>query len=263
MWLIAYALIGAVIGFLAGLLGIGGGMSLVPVLAALFTAQGLAADHTVHLALATAMASVVFTSSSSVLAHHRLDTVDWSIVRRMAPGMVVGSLLSALAAGWLPQRVLALGFALIVYGGATQILLGRKPAPGRQLPGQLAMTLLGLVIGVICGLVSAGGAFLTVPLMLAWGVAVHRAIGTAAAIGVPVAALGMLGYIISGWQVAGLPDYTLGFVYLPALLALVAASVLTAPYGARLAQRLPVATLKRVFALLLYVLATKMIVAYW
>ncbi|MCX7273077.1 MAG: TSUP family transporter, partial [Burkholderiales bacterium] len=93
--------------------------------------------------------------------------------------------------------------------------------------------------------------------------AVHRAIGTAAAIGVPVAALGMLGYIISGWQVAGLPDYTLGFVYLPALLALVAASVFTAPYGARLAQRLPVATLKRVFALLLYVLATKMIVAYW
>ena len=263
MWLIAYALIGAVIGFLAGLLGIGGGLSLVPVLAALFTAQGLAADHTVHLALATAMASVVFTSSSSVLAHHRLGTVDWSIVRRMAPGMVVGSLLSALAAGWLPQRVLALGFALIVYGGATQILLGRKPAPGRQLPGQLAMTLLGLVIGVICGLVSAGGAFLTVPLMMAWGVAVHRAIGTAAAIGVPVAALGMLGYIISGWQVAGLPDYTLGFVYLPALLALVAASVFTAPYGARLAQRLPVATLKRVFALLLYVLATKMIVAYW
>lgn len=263
MWLIAYALIGAVIGFLAGLLGIGGGMSLVPVLAALFNAQGLSADHTVHLALATAMASVVFTSSSSVLAHHRLGAVDWSIVRRMAPGMVVGSLLSALAAGWLPQRVLALGFALIVYGGATQILLGRKPAPGRQLPGQLALTLLGLVIGVICGLVSAGGAFLTVPLMLAWGVVVHRAIGTAAAIGVPVAAVGMLGYIISGWQVAGLPEYTIGFVYLPALLALVAASVLTAPYGARLAQRLPVATLKRVFALLLYALATKMIVAYW
>ena len=263
MWLIAYALIGAVIGFLAGLLGIGGGMSLVPVLAALFNAQGLSADHTVHLALATAMASVVFTSSSSVLAHHRLGAVDWSIVRRMAPGMVVGSLLSALAAGWLPQRVLALGFALIVYGGATQILLGRKPAPGRRLPGQLALTLLGLVIGVICGLVSAGGAFLTVPLMLAWGVVVHRAIGTAAAIGVPVAAVGMLGYIISGWQVAGLPEYTIGFVYLPALLALVAASVLTAPYGARLAQRLPVATLKRVFALLLYALATKMIVAYW
>jgi uncharacterized membrane protein YfcA len=115
--------------------------------------------HTVHLALATAMASVVFTSSSSVLAHHRLGSVDWSIVRRMAPGMVAGSLLSTLAAGWLSQRVLALGFALIVYGGATQMLLGRKPAPGRTLPGPLPMTALGLGIGVICGLVSAGGAF--------------------------------------------------------------------------------------------------------
>ena len=163
MWLIAYALTGAVVGFLAGLLGIGGGMTLVPVFSAMFQAQSLSVDHTVHLALATAMASVVFTSSSSVLAHHRLGSVDWSIVRRMAPGMVAGSLLSTLAAGWLSQRVLALGFALIVYGGATQMLLGRKPAPGRTLPGPLPMTALGLGIGVICGLVSAGGAFLTVP----------------------------------------------------------------------------------------------------
>ena len=106
MWLIAYALTGAVVGFLAGLLGIGGGMTLVPVFSAMFQAQSLSVDHTVHLALATAMASVVFTSSSSVLAHHRLGSVDWSIVRRMAPGMVAGSLLSTLAAGWLSQRVL-------------------------------------------------------------------------------------------------------------------------------------------------------------
>lgn len=263
MWLIAYALTGAVVGFLAGLLGIGGGMTLVPVFSAMFQAQSLSVDHTVHLALATAMASVVFTSSSSVLAHHRLGSVDWSIVRRMAPGMVAGSLLSTLAAGWLSQRVLALGFALIVYGGATQMLLGRKPAPGRTLPGPLPMTALGLGIGVICGLVSAGGAFLTVPLMLAWGVAMRMAIGTAAAVGVPVAVVGMAGYVISGWRVPNLPEYSLGFVYLPALLAIVAASVLTAPFGARLAHRLPVATMKRVFALLLYLLATKMVVSYW
>jgi uncharacterized membrane protein YfcA len=209
------------------------------------------------------MASVVFTSSSSVLAHHRLGSVDWSIVRRMAPGMVAGSLLSTLAAGWMSQRVLALGFALIVYGGATQMLLGRKPTPGRTLPGPLPMNALGLLIGVICGLVSAGGAFLTVPLMLAWGVTMRMAIGTAAAVGVPVAVVGMVGYVISGWQVPNLPAYTLGFVYVPALLAVVAASVLTAPYGARLAHRMPVATMKRVFALLLYLLATKMIVTYW
>ncbi len=163
-WLLGYALIGAIVGFLAGLLGIGGGMTLVPVLSAMFAAQQLSADHTVHLALATAMASVVFTSSSSVFAHHRKGAVDWSIVRRMAPGMVAGSLLATLAAGWLSQRVLAIGFAVIVYGGATQMLLGRKPQPGRTVPGPVPLTLLGLVIGVICGLVSAGGAFLTVPL---------------------------------------------------------------------------------------------------
>jgi uncharacterized membrane protein YfcA len=186
-----------------------------------------------------------------------------AIVRRMAPGMVAGSLLSTLAAGFLSQRVLALGFALIVYGGATQMLLGRKPAPGRALPGPIPLTALGLAIGVICGLVSAGGAFLTVPLMLAWGVVMRVAIGTAAAVGVPVAVVGMIGYVISGWRVPNLPEYTLGFVYLPALLAIVAASVLTAPFGARLAHRLPVATMKRVFALLLYLLATKMIVSYW
>lgn len=263
MWFSAYAAIGAVVGFLAGLLGIGGGMTLVPVLSAMFGAQSLSADHVVHLALATAMASVVFTSSSSVLAHHRLGSVDWTIVWRMAPGMVSGSLLSTLAAGWLPQRVLALGFALIVFGGATQMLLGRKPAPGTTLPGTVPMTVLGVVIGVICGLASAGGAFLTVPLMLAWGVSMRHAIGTAAAVGVPVAAVGMIGYVISGWRVPNLPSYTVGFVYLPALLAVVAASVLTAPAGARLAHRLPVAAMKRGFALLLYVLAIRMLVVYW
>jgi len=121
---------------------------------------------------------------------------------------------------------------------------------------------IGVVVGVICGLASAGGAFLTVPLMLSWGVVLSRAIGTAAAIGVPVAVVGMIGHVIAGWGVPGLPSWSLGFIHLPALAAVVAASVLTAPFGARLAHRMPVALLKRIFAVLLYALATKMIVAY-
>jgi len=262
-WFAIYALAGAFVGFLAGLLGIGGGMTLVPVLSALYTAQSLAPDHTVHLALGTAMASVVFTSSSSVRAHHRHGAVDWSIVRRMAPGMAAGALASTLASGWLPQRVLALAFAAIVYGGATQILLGRKPSGARSLPGAGALLAWGLAIGVICGLVSAGGAFLTVPFMLWCGVAMHTAIGTAAALGIPAAVVGAAGFVASGLRVGELPGWTVGFVYLPALVALVVASVLTAPLGARLAHRLPVTVLKRVFALLLYALATKMIVTYW
>jgi uncharacterized membrane protein YfcA len=237
-------------------------MTLVPVLSALFAAQALAPEHTVHLALGTAMASIVFTSSASVRAHHRRGAVDWGIVRRLAPGMVLGALLATLASGFIAQRVLALAFAAIVYAGAAQMLLGGRPSASRGLPGTAGMLAVGTAIGVICGLVSAGGAFLTVPFMLLCGVPVLSAIGTAAALGIPVAVVGTVGFVASGWRVAGLPDAALGFVLLPALAALVAGSILTAPLGARLAHRLPVTTLKRVFALLLLALATRMVLAY-
>ena len=262
-WIAAYAATGAVVGLLAGLLGIGGGMTLVPILAAMFGAQQLAPDFTVHLALGTGMASVMFTSSASVREHHRHKAVDWRIVRAMAPGTIIGTLASTLASGWIPQRALALAFAVIVFAGATQILLGRKPAAGRVLPGTLGLLATGIAIGIVCGLVSAGGAFLTVPFMLFCGVSMHVAIGTGAAIGVPIAVIGTIGYILSGLRVNALPDWSLGFVYLPALAALVAASVLTAPYGARAAHRLPVQTLKRVFACLLYLLAARMLATHW
>jgi uncharacterized membrane protein YfcA len=167
------------------------------------------------------------------------------------------------AAGWISQRTLALAFAVIVFAGATQILVGRKPKAAREMPGAAATFAVAYGIGVICGLVSAGGAFLTIPFMLFCGVTMHRAIGTAAAIGVPVAFVGTIGYVTGGWRIDDLPPMTLGFVYLPALVSLVAASVLTAPWGARKAHALPVATLRRVFAGLLYLLATKMAVSAW
>ena len=262
LWLLAYIATGAFVGFLAGLLGIGGGMTLVPVLAAMFAAQHLAPEHTVHLALGTGMASIIFTSSASVREHHRHQAVDWAIVKRMAPGMLVGTLLATAASGWISQRALALAFAVIVYGGATQILLGRKPAPHRTLPQGPWLVFSGVVIGIVCGLVSAGGAFMTVPFMLFCGVAMHTAIGTGAAMGVPVAVIGTIGFIYSGLQAGPLPEHTIGFIHWPALLGLVAGSVVTAPFGARAAHRLPVATLKRVFAVLLFVLATKMLWTY-
>ncbi len=262
IWLAAYAAAGALVGFLAGLLGIGGGMTLVPILSALFSAQALAPGFTVHLALGTAMASIVFTASASVRAHHQRRAVDWGIVGRMAPGMVTGALLATLATGFVSQRALALAFAVIVYAGALQMLFGGRPSAAHRLPGALVLFAIGIAIGVVCGLVSAGGAFMTVPLMLYCGVPLLTAIGTAAAIGIPVAVVGTIGYIASGWRVAALPEATLGFVLLPALAALVVASSLTAPLGARLAHALPVATLKRIFAMLLFVLATRMVMAY-
>ena len=262
-WIAGYALTGALIGFLAGMLGIGGGMTLVPILAAMFTTQGLIPEHNVHLALGTCMASIMFTAAAGVREHQRHGVVDWSVARRMVPGMVVGTLASTAAAGFLPQRALALAFALIVYAGATQILLGRKPPASRSLPAAGPLFAVGVTIGAISGLVSAGGAFLSMPFMMFCGVPVRTAIATAAAISIPIGLVGTLGYIGSGWNVPGLPPGSLGFVYLPALLALVAASMLTAPFGARAAHRMPVDTLRRIFAGSLFLLATKMIVTYW
>lgn len=263
IWLVAFAAAGAFVGLLAGLLGIGGGMTLVPVLAALFDAQALSPDHGVHLALGTAMASAVLTASASVRAHHLRGVVDWHVAAHLAPGMVLGSLLSSVASGWIVQRHLALAFALIVYGGATQMLLGRRTPKVVVLPGRTATLLIGLAIGIVCGLVSAGGTFLTVPWMLHCGVPMLTAIGTGAAIAIPVVFIGTVGYVVTGWHASDLPPHSFGFVYLPALIALVLASVPMATVGARLAHRLPVMVLKRVFALLLYFLATRMAVHYW
>jgi uncharacterized membrane protein YfcA len=177
--------------------------------------------------------------------------------------MLLGALLSTAASGWIAQRTLALAFATIVFAGATQILVNRKPSAHASMPAAPVVFGVGTLIGIISGLVSAGGTFLTVPFMLYSGVRMHTAIGTGAAIGIPVAIVGTIGYVVSGWRVESLPAWSVGFVYLPALALLVAGSVVTAPMGARYAHKLPVATLRRVFACLLYVLALKMVITYW
>ncbi|MBC7781416.1 MAG: sulfite exporter TauE/SafE family protein [Proteobacteria bacterium] len=263
IWIAAYLASGAVVGFLAGLLGIGGGMTLVPILSALFAAQALAPGYSVHLALGTAMASAVFTSLASVREYHRLGSVDWQVVRTMVPGLLIGALAATVATGWVSQRALALFFALVACLGATQMLRRAQPVKARARLGPVALTAWTTGIGAICGLMSAGGAFLTVPFMVYCGVPVRTAIATSAALAWPMAVVGTIGYVTSGWSIEALPSAAVGFVWLPALAALVVTSMLFAPIGARLMHRLPVSTLKRVFALLLYGVAAKMALAYW
>ncbi len=262
IWVAAYLASGAVVGLLAGLLGIGGGMTLVPILSALFSAQALAPGYVVHLALGTGMASMVFTSFASLREHHRLGSVDWTVARRMVPGILLGSFAASAASGWFSQQVLALAYGVIAVFGGVQLLRSSRPAAARSLPGAAWLWSWMFAIGMVCGLMSAGGAFLTVPFMVYCGVPLRTAIGTGAAIGWPVALFGTIGYVVSGWSVAGLPDGSLGFVYLPALAALVVASMLFAPVGARLMHRLPVQLLRRLFALLLMGLALKMVFTY-
>jgi uncharacterized membrane protein YfcA len=247
-------------GFLAGLLGVGGGMMLVPFLTLILSQRGVAADLAVKMAIATAMATILFTSLSSLRAHHRLGAVRWDLVRGLAPGIVIvglatGALLFPLIKGpWL-----ALLFALFVGFSATQMLLDKKPKPGRQMPGLWGRLGAGGLIGFLSGLVGAGGAFVSVPFMTWCNVPIRNAVATSAALGFPIALASSVGNLIGGWgQVAPLPG-TFGYLYLPALALLATASVSMAPLGARAAHTMNRTHLKRLFALLLYGLASYML----
>ena len=262
-WWWAYLAIGAAVGFLAGLLGIGGGMVLVPMLVFVFTAKGFPAAHMMHLALATGLATIMFTSLSSVRAHHRHGGVDWAVARAMAPGIMSGSLAAAFAASFLPTRPLAVFFTGFMFYAAAQMFVEVKPKAARQLPGRAGLFAAGAGIGAISSVLAAGGAFLSIP-FLAWcNMPLKRAIGTAAAIGFPIALGGSAGYIVQGLRAQGLPAGTLGYVYLPALALIVAASMPMAPLGARLAHRLPVRRLRVVFSLMLLALALRMLANLW
>ncbi len=258
----AYLAIGAFVGFIAGLLGVGGGMVMVPLLVSVFTLQGLGAIA-LHLALATAIATILFTSISSVRAHHSYGSVDWAVVRAMSPGILVGSFLAALLAGLIPTRPLALLFTALVFYAATQMFLDLRPKGTRPLPGSFHLFGVAAMIGGVASLLSAGGAFMSIP-FLAWcGVPLRRAIGSAAAIGFPIALAGTAGHVLQGLRADDLPPGSLGYVYLPALAMLIVASMATAPLGARLAHRLPVKRLRIVFAALLYAMALQMLVGLW
>jgi uncharacterized membrane protein YfcA len=260
---LAYLGIGALVGFAAGLLGIGGGVVMVPLLVLVFNAQGFASEHVLHMAIGTALLAMVLTSISSMRAHHARGAVDWKVARAMSPGMLAGSFVAALIAGWIPTRPLAVLFTALVFYAATQILVDLKPSATRELPGPAGLFTAGAVIGAVASLVAAGGAFMTIP-FLAWcRVPLRRAIGTAAANGLPIALAGAAGYILQGWRVEDLPAWSLGYAYLPAFALVVATSMLTAPLGAALAHRLPVKRLRTLFAVLLYLFAVRMLVGVW
>lgn len=254
------ALLGLCTGFLAGLLGIGGGMVLVPFLTYFLGQQQVAPGLAVKMAIATSMATIVFTSLSSVRAHHQRGAVRWDIARRLAPGIVLGSMAASLGVfALLKGAFLAIFFALFVGFSAWQMQRNRKPAPSRQLPGTAGQLAAGGTIGFLSGLVGAGGGFISVPFMVWCNVPIHHAVATSAALGFPIALANAAGYVASGQSVTGLPPASLGYVWLPALGVIAMCSVLTAPWGARAAHRLPVAQLKRIFAALLMALATYML----
>ena len=253
-------LLGLCTGFAAGLLGIGGGMLIGPFMTLILSARGLPADLAVKMAIATSMATIMFTSISSVRAHHQRGAVRWPVVRGLAPGRVIGGAIASLGVfALLKGTTLALLFAVFVGYSATQMFLDKKPKLSRQMPGMAGLTAAGGVIGFLSGLVGAGGGFVSVPFMVAFNVPVINAVATSAALGFPIALANTAGYVWSGSHIVGLPEWSLGYVWLPGLAVIASCSVLTAPLGARTAHRLPIAQLKKVFAVLLYALAAYML----
>ena len=253
-----YAALGAVAGVLAGMLGIGGGLVIVPLLVFTFSWQHFPEPVIMHLALGTSMASIIFTSISSSWAHHQRGAVQWPVVQRIAAGILLGTFLGSCLAARMSSGFLQGFFVIFLYYVGLQMLVNRKPKPTRQIPGWSGMFGVGSVIGAFSSLVGIGGGTLSVPFMIWCNLSVHTAIGTSAAIGLPIAIAGTLGYLYNGLHAPDLPGYSLGFIYLPALIGLVSASVMTAPLGVRLAHSLPVDRLKRVFAVVLFVVATRM-----
>jgi uncharacterized protein len=259
-WLL-YACTGAFAGVLAGLLGIGGGLVIVPILNIAFGIMGLPAAYIQHLALGTSLATIVFTSISSLRAHHQRGAVAWPIFKSLTPGILVGSFLSTKLAANLSTHFLTAFFVVFLYYVSAQMLLNIKPKPTRQVPGTPGLIGAGGVIGSVSALVGIGGGTLTVPFLTWCNVPMHTCIGTSAAVGLPIAIAGAAGYWINGLSanLPGLAEGYAGFLYLPALVGVSAVSILTAPLGAKLAHSLPVNKLKKIFATLLLIIATRML----
>jgi uncharacterized membrane protein YfcA len=252
-------LCGSISGFLAGLLGIGGGMILVPFMILVFNHLGFNQEVIVHMAIATGMATILFTTSSAIWAHHKHGSIDWKLVASLSPGMIFGGLIGgselfeALKTSWL-----SLFFAIFIVYTSIQMLLNKKPKAGRDLPGVIGLFSFGTFAGALASLVGAGGAFITVPFMLWCNVKPHTAMATSSGLGLPIAMAATLGYMYGSWGNPNLPAGSLGFVYLPAVACIVMVSIFTAPFGAKIARKLDVAQLKRVFGIMLFFLAAFM-----
>ena len=262
-WWWAYLAVGVFVGFFSGLLGIGGGALMVPLLAFIFDAKGFSPAHVVHLALGTCVAAMLFTAASSAMSHHRHNAVNRDVLARMVPGILVGTLAGAALASRLDARLLTIAFTVLIFWVATLMWVEPGKGPARPLPGAVRLSAVSGAIGLFSSLTATGGSAMVVAYLVRRGLSVHEAIGTASAVAWSLALAGTVGYVAAGAMLPGLPAWSIGFVYLPALALIVATSMLLAPVGATVAHRTPARTLKRVFAVVLFALATGMLVRFF
>lgn len=246
-------------GLLAGLLGIGGGLMLVPVLTFFLALSATPEMHIVHASIGTSMGVIVFTSLSSAYAHLKTGTVQKHVVVGMVPGLLLGALLGSKFASLLPTKELAFVFGCFVLFSAYQLFRNKKPKPSRALPGKVGLVSVGTITGVLSSMVGAGGGFVSVPFMIWCNVQVRKAVATSAVMGFPLAVFSCIGYAINGIKLENMPEGFIGYIYWPAIVAIGSMSVLFAPIGAKLAHSLPVNKVKKTFAILLVIIAFTMV----
>ena len=253
--------LGSVVGFLAGLLGIGGGLVIVPALVYLLPLLGVHSDIVMPIALATSLSAIVITSSSAAIAHHRNKNIDWILAKPLMMVVAVGALLGAFIADFLSAQALTQFFAFMVMLLALYMLLSIKATKERAMPATGVLQLISWFMGIIASLMGIAGGAILVPTLTYFGLSMRKSIGIATACGVIVALFGSLGYIITGLSQANLPAWSLGYIYLPALVGIIISSSICAPLGVKFASKLPVKTLKKFFAIFLILVAIKMISA--
>lgn len=256
--------LGAIAGFLAGLLGIGGGLVVVPVLVFLLPSLGLSNgmfdnDVIMHMALATSLAAIVMTSSSAAYAHHKNNNIPWHLTKPLMLVVALGALSGAFIADLLSAKALTNFFAVAVMLLAVYMLLSIRSQSSRELPSQIKLKVISFITGIVASLMGMAGGAILVPVLTYFGMPIRHCMGIATVCGVMVALFGSIGFIISGINNPLLPEWSLGYVYLPALLGLVLTSSVFAVVGVKFATKLPVQTLKKCFAIFLILVALKMI----
>jgi uncharacterized membrane protein YfcA len=258
---LAFATVGTVAGLLAGLLGIGGGAVIVPALILLFGQLGFSDAWIPHQAVATSLTTVIASGAASAWSHHRRGAVRWDLFIRLVPWLLVGGWLGAFVAGWLPALWLKRMFALFLLYNGLRMLISSPAKSARPLPSTRIVGAVTTAFGALSALLGIGGGILIVPFLTRHGITMQRAVATSSACGVPLALAGSIGFMVAGWGRSGLPAHSIGFVYWPAALAIMATSMPMATLGAQLAHRLPTRMLKRIFGVLLLAVGLRLLVA--
>lgn len=257
--IIVFLLLGGIVGFIAGLFGVGGGGIFVPAFTTIFLLNDIETVKVVHLALGTSMASIIGTSLASLNAHNKNGTVRWDIFKTLTIGVITGTFLATFISSYLSSFILAVFFTCFMAYVSLQMFLDKKPKSNRNLPSNGKQFGAGSIIGAVSAMVSIGGGAMTVPYLLWHNIDIKKAIGTSAAIGFPIAVSGSLGFMVNGWHETNLSSLQIGYVYIPAVIIVTLTGFFTAPLGVKFADKLPVKVLKKLFGLLLLGLSIKML----